>query len=389
LDFTHSIPVIIDTCDVSSILPSNNNIFSSNVLSCSVLQGRLTLFSDDTLMADSAGIEALLNLSRSLIKGGMNSGELALVNDAIVVLRYREESDKVLAPIVAVIAPARDKRNFSAQWAIIGLAILAALLALLAARKRWQKKKDKERKTGILDDHSNVSYTYDFSDFIESPRSMDLKMQSREHHTRSISYIDLHHHEKKLSPLDLESLDGFIINRFSPHDDFASTDDDRLHLENMSNGNCNDVTASHRNDLSHVYIGTVKNRSLTLDDERDYTYEAMGKNRGTTPKCSICFKTADGWMKRCQCRNSSCDKIAHASCIYGKNPTPSISYPGTPPPVLPAILCGSENRGLQRSRSYDEESSVGSGISKSLSFDGSVKAHKQMRDGIMGCLECR
>ena len=61
-------------------------------------------------------------------------------------------------------------------------------------------------------------------------------------------------------------------------------------------------------------------------------------------KCSICFKASYGIMKSCQCGNPACDKRAHASCISGKNPLPSVSHPGTPAPPLPAILCNTSTR---------------------------------------------
>lgn len=65
-------------------------------------------------------------------------------------------------------------------------------------------------------------------------------------------------------------------------------------------------------------------------------------------KCSICFKASYGIMKSCQCGNPLCDKRAHASCISGKNPLPSVSHPGTPAPALPTILC---NNGHSRASS--------------------------------------
>jgi len=56
-------------------------------------------------------------------------------------------------------------------------------------------------------------------------------------------------------------------------------------------------------------------------------------------KCCICHKSAYGIMKFCQCGRPDCDKRAHASCLVAKNPNTSVSYPGTPSPVLPHILC--------------------------------------------------
>jgi len=56
-------------------------------------------------------------------------------------------------------------------------------------------------------------------------------------------------------------------------------------------------------------------------------------------KCSICHKASYGIMKSCQCGNPTCYKRAHASCISGKCPLPSVSHPGTPAPSLPVVLC--------------------------------------------------
>jgi len=56
-------------------------------------------------------------------------------------------------------------------------------------------------------------------------------------------------------------------------------------------------------------------------------------------KCSICYKSAYGIMKSCQCGDSCCDMRAHASCIAANKSLPSVSHPGTPAPKLPFILC--------------------------------------------------
>jgi len=54
--------------------------------------------------------------------------------------------------------------------------------------------------------------------------------------------------------------------------------------------------------------------------------------------CCVCFKKCFGIMKPCQCGDTKCDLRAHAFCL-GKNPSISVSHPGTPPPSLPNVLC--------------------------------------------------
>jgi chromosome segregation ATPase len=58
--------------------------------------------------------------------------------------------------------------------------------------------------------------------------------------------------------------------------------------------------------------------------------------------CCLCFKSASGLMKTCQCGKPNCDKRAHSTCLAGvKSSMMSISHPGTPSPRLPVILCNS------------------------------------------------
>jgi len=78
-----------------------------------------------------------------------------------------------------------------------------------------------------------------------------------------------------------------------------------------------------------------------VDDERGHTIESMGRKIASASKCAICYKIIDEGTakKRCHCGRKNCDKVAHTSCIMGKYPLPSVSHPGTPPPMLPPILC--------------------------------------------------
>jgi len=88
----------------------------------------------------------------------------------------------------------------------------------------------------------------------------------------------------------------------------------------------------------------TNNRSITAATSTSQHTNSSSRrsNTGTRPataKCSICFKAPYGIMKSCQCGKPGCDMRAHATCIAGKKPLPSLSHPGTPAPSLPAILC--------------------------------------------------
>jgi len=56
-------------------------------------------------------------------------------------------------------------------------------------------------------------------------------------------------------------------------------------------------------------------------------------------ECCICFRIAGGAMKSCQCGKSICNKRAHAACIASRKSSKFVSYPGTPSPAMPTILC--------------------------------------------------
>lgn len=370
---------------------------SSNTLLCSVLQGRLTIYVDDTVMTNTATLESLYNMSLSLIKSGMNNGELALANSAIVWLRYRDNPDKELVPI-DVPGSAINDSNDVVQWSLVTLALLILLLAFLLVARRFKRKKT-ERKTTLVLDHENVGMeeVYDFGNLDEFIRSHHTEEHSRlpgevetivtkskkvkippafyipdSYHTKAV-------HNRDMTCFEIEGIDDFIEDRFTHETTPSCSHSKEIHRDK------NNYILSP---LNHICVSCPDVYPEIDKNEQDFTHEGMGTNRGITPRCSICFKNADGWMKRCQCSNSSCDKIAHATCIYGKNPTPSLSYPGTPPPMLPSILCGSDSRWIRRSRSYDEEGNTGH-LSKSMSFDESVSAQKKLQNGIVRCLDYR
>jgi len=365
-------------------------------------------------MQDIKNLQVLLDMALNLIKDSMNSGELATANNAIVVLRYKDDSSKMLAPILGVISPSHGNKDI-VQWSLIGLAILAAFIALLAAARRYKKNKKKDVKVFHMldDDKMRTDDVYDFdglADFSMTLPSIESESPLIDKTTRGttqpestlptpcVFYLPESppRNENKIAvAADIEGIDDFMEHRFLNNDDLILDDITPLFSQRAYIKSHSDIEKYRDSDYSSlncVHESSSSSYPLHEDDEQDYTYEGTGVNRGIVPKCSICFKNADGWMKRCQCGRISCDKIAHASCIYGKNPSPSISYPGTPPPMLPPILCSSENRVLRRSCSYDEESNaLSSGLTKSLSFNESASAHdiNRVNEGVISCLDCR
>jgi len=73
--------------------------------------------------------------------------------------------------------------------------------------------------------------------------------------------------------------------------------------------------------------------------------------------CSCCNRDAFGLMKRCQCGDPSCQKRAHLSCAQKIKSSFSVSYPGTPAPQLPLVLCGSQIPGVGTGRPSSSSSS--------------------------------
>jgi len=474
----------IDTCDVSSLLPlsnsDNNNIFSSNTdaspsLSCAVFKGRLSIYGNNALMANLQGLESIFDLSRSLIKDGMNGGELALANDAIVVLRYLDDTEKILAPLAAVIAPIQKDRPV--LWALLGLLLLLLLLLLALARRFKRKKKEKEAFQTLenekdiatvraydLEGFSDISsarlsYDSDVGPLVEkkvspAPPPMPPKTKRQRPPVKPIEEMPPPTHVRKLTPLQIAGLEDFLQNRFASDDEEekepvlpkipprivtqkiryvppepyklapvkrlekVKVEDDSVSSEEESiapevvplaaaqtkryvpSGISNKVDKGKKQEeevveLKPVPLVTPKVSPPPPEDEAAYTYEAMGTNRGITPKCSICYKDADGWMRSCQCGNKSCDKIAHAACIYGRNPTPSISYPGTPPPIMPPVLCGPDNSWMEKRRrasGCNEENVEIPTITQNDSFDETIYAQGALANGgmgVMSCMECR
>jgi hypothetical protein len=70
-------------------------------------------------------------------------------------------------------------------------------------------------------------------------------------------------------------------------------------------------------------------------------------------KCAICFKSAVGIMKKCQC-GKSCGCRAHATCVNKIQAGPSVSHPGTPAPRLPVVLCGNSLAAYSKSSALEK-----------------------------------
>ena len=89
------------------------------------------------------------------------------------------------------------------------------------------------------------------------------------------------------------------------------------------------------------YMKGKENRSMSnMNKATNKSFRGgAGSSKLSSMKCSICNKNAYGMMKSCQCGDANCNKRAHAHCIAGKNPSPSVSHPETPAPRLPCILC--------------------------------------------------
>ena len=405
---------LLDICSTLSILPSSSSIFSSNTLSCSVLQGRLTVYVDNALMSDKSGLESLFNLTRALIKDGMNSGELALATNAVVVLRYKDDSETLAVPTRAVIAPVNSSTRII-QWSLIGLAIIAVLLALLATRKYLQRRKehakifynldeyassnhsypyefgvfsDSQQRKGDahvnFDDHvSNDFPPYDFGVFSDSQVSSGNKFQSSEQTNVSIQP----RLEREVHAFKIESFDEFLVDRFPLNDELYLADmtpsysQEKAKIELVTP--YRNAIRKGRESIHHVHLGSINGQSFTYANELDLnlTNEALESNRGTAPRCSLCFMKADGWMKCCQCGNASCTEIAHATCIHKRNSTLWKSYPGKPPPMLPVILCGSTSKSLRQSK---VEPRMTSAVSKSLTLEDLACAHDDKM--FIGCL---
>ncbi|KAL7465010.1 hypothetical protein ACHAXS_005342 [Conticribra weissflogii] len=77
-----------------------------------------------------------------------------------------------------------------------------------------------------------------------------------------------------------------------------------------------------------------KPNSSPSSNQRDNEEKLLESN-----ECSICFRIAGGAMKSCQCDKSSCTKRAHVACIACRKASKFVSYPGTPSPATPTILC--------------------------------------------------
>lgn len=447
------------------------------MLSCVVLKGQLSLYVDDALMQYLDGLKLLFNITRALIKEGMNDGVLAaMANDAIFALHYLDDSEKLLvAPMAATVAPIQSKHN-NVLLGLLAL-LLLLLLLLLALLRRFKRKKKEKEAFQTLDNEKDVATVkaYDlegFSDISSARLSVDSDVgkpvekkvtappippvvpqtkQKRVAPVQPVKQTPPPTHVRKLTPLQIAGLEDFLESRFVSDDELILPEIAPLTVAQKSRyvpvGNPYKLGAVKKEEVEEVeenslssedepilpevaplvvaqksrYVPsgspyklgeekkqeneTVELKNVPLatpkvsppppEDEEAYTYEAMGTNRGITPKCSICYKDADGWMRSCQCGNKSCDKVAHAACIYGRNPTPSISYPGTPPPTLPPVLCGPDNSWQEKRRrasSYDEENVPVADLARNISFEESVIAQGNLMNGGMGvlsCMECR
>ena len=340
-----SVGKILGSCEESSLQADEN---------CVVVTARLTLFTTN-VPTSSLLVETLLNI----IMSGMNDGELATANDAIIRLRWLDLSDKTLLFLPSTsTAQGQSLNSMQRNWPIL-LGVFIGLLLILAALL-WRKKKEKRSFVKLDDDNDirRLSLSDIQSDIVEPDESL-VKIRT----LTSVSPTIVRPIDDLLSAENWPSFDalrqgsnitqhnvtedflGFLnernltkynwLNGESPSDEVNEEAMDYMNISRSFSGIVTDmVQLRHVNPLVRVQSSDSEIGSSAL-----FNMDDSGRLLDLSLICSICNKSMEGMARKfCAC-GKGCNLSAHTLCVLEKYPLPSVSHPGTPPTMLPVVLC--------------------------------------------------
>jgi hypothetical protein len=309
------------------------------------VNSRLTVYVSD-LSASSSVVE----LIKANVYGAMLSGQLAETNDAIIQLVYFNESEKEILFIPSVVSDSSTPSDQD-DWpmvtgVVLGAGILVVSFLLLVIRQRMNRdSEDIQRVDSISSfDHSHLIEFIDSSGHV-SPSNLSSPVEdsqevffdanelyvgaqpglgSSEQNSSFRDFVDERHIGQISFALDSQDVE--MADDIFRHDEYIH--DPRPHRDLTLPNPANSALVSYLSETSFDAPFT------------DVSSEYDGRVNDSSMICSICNKSMEGMPRKfCACGKDSCNLSAHTTCVLEKYPLPSVSHPGTPPTMLPVVLC--------------------------------------------------
>jgi hypothetical protein len=282
----------------------------------------------------------------------MNSGQLAQSNADIIALVYYTESERNILYTPLIISNTQVNANQRGWPMILGILLGVVLLFVLLLAAIWKRKareyevkfneiNDGERSFSSFD-HLHLQHYVDVSgkDSLSNLSSPIDDIQESSSSRELQDHVMLFDSEN-FAHEDSDALENFVENRRMRQNSWNSDDDTQNNDEAMVQADylmyerpkqVIDFRSPSESALNS-YIGETSTIVSTSPN-------GGGRVRDEFMICSICNKSTEGMPRKlCACGKETCNLSAHTLCVLEKYPLPSVAHPGTPPTMLPVVLC--------------------------------------------------
>jgi hypothetical protein len=317
-------------------------------------------------VANASAIPQVLEMSLGKIKNAMNdtTGVLKLANTAITRLRWIDQAEKSPIPPPTINGgQSESNAPIEKTWPILlgGVIALILIIAALVCRRKWDRfQKLDDDFNRLSDNTSDIEFNYSEPDHwldvpvstIPVPTLMDGLItdtgtdQVSSSDVASVEVSQSHHNDQKA--YHDEVFLGFIKERQhssgldswdTPDDtscDVSEEDRDYLKQSQSFSG-----LGSEMVQLRNIHpLLRARSADTYVSSSTSFVMDDSGRLFDPSLICSICNKSMEGMARKfCACGKEACSLSAHMLCVLEKYPLPSVSHPGTPPTMLPIVLC--------------------------------------------------
>lgn len=321
------------------------------------MNSRLTLFITNPSALSPIVTLILEQVSKHMNPGSMDSIQLAKAHPAILQLIYYTESDKNILYIPSINSNTQASVTQSGWPMVLGILLGVIILLVLLLVVVWKRKARK--------DEVKFNVVYDREGSLSSFDHLHLQhvgdVSGRDTPSNLSSPIDDFQETSSLRELQ----EGILLynNENYAHDESSDLDhfvDEHRMKENISDWNTDDDTQPSNEAMDQAGYWTHEKPKTVIifrdpstsildsyigDASFDETYfSTTTNNEGRVSDrlmiCSICNKSMEGMPRKfCACGKETCNLSAHTLCVMEKYPLPSLAHPGTPPTMLPVVLC--------------------------------------------------
>jgi len=290
------------------------------------------------------------------ISQSMNSGQLAKSNPDIIALFYYTESDRNILFTPLIISDSKLTLSQRGWPMILGVLFGILLLFALLLAALW-KRLAREKHTKFLEVHDGDGSLSSFGHlhlkhYIEdsgndTPSNLSSPLDDIPDHSSIRDSHDgaIYFDSETFADEDSDMLGIFVHNRRIEQSPDRNSDEN---TNNSDEGTDDDDYLTSKSPKPALFF-RIPSESVLSSYQRESTNESFPINAFPNVGerisddlliCSICYKSTEGMPRKlCACGKNTCHLSAHTLCVLEKYPLPSVAHPGTPPTMLPIVLC--------------------------------------------------